>query len=112
MMLQNVGNVLPLFYKSSISKHFVSGIYTINDDELFKILAWLTDSEKMKVEPSAASGLMRPIELARQKAYINSNGLSINMDQATHIAWTTGGALVLEEDMNAFYQRGKKMLAD
>lgn len=101
----------PSSFATGISEHLVSGIYTINDDELFKILALLIDSENIKVEPSAASGLLGPIKLAEQREYINSRGLSDNMNNTIHIAWATGGALVPEEDMKEFYQRGKDILA-
>ncbi|HET7578631.1 MAG TPA: D-serine ammonia-lyase [Bacillales bacterium] len=101
----------PSSFATAISEHLVSGIYTFEDDELFKMLAMLIDAEGIKVEPSAASGLQGPIRL-RKSRYLADRGLESKMDQATHIAWATGGALVPEEDMKRFYEKGKKMLGE
>jgi D-serine dehydratase len=100
----------PSSFATGISERLVSGIYTIKDEELFKILTLLMDSESLKVEPSAASGLQGPIRLQQQSDYIESHRLTKYMSQATHIAWATGGALVPEEDMQQFYKKGKQML--
>lgn len=100
----------PSSFATGSSEKLVSGIYTIKDDELFKILALLMDSEGLKVEPSAASGLQGPIRLQQQSDYIESHGLTKYMAQATHIAWATGGLLVPKEDMERFYAKGKKIL--
>lgn len=53
----------PSSFASSISEKLVDGIYTIEDDELFKLLAILADSEGIYLEPSAASGLIGPREI-------------------------------------------------
>lgn len=102
----------PSSFATKISEQLISGIYTIEDDELFKMLSMLMDSENIKVEPSAASGLMGPLKLVEQQEYINTHGLTEKMKQSTHIAWATGGALVPDEDMNKFYQKGKELLTD
>lgn len=101
----------PSRFATEISEHLVSGIYTIEDDELFKLLAWLIDSEEIHVEPSAASGLQGPIRLQSQSDYVQKHHLTNQMSDATHIAWATGGAFVPEADMDAFYQKGKNLLA-
>jgi D-serine dehydratase len=40
--------------------------------------------------------------------YIDNNGLKVNMNNSTHIAWATGGLFVPEAMMQEFYNRGKK----
>lgn len=97
----------PSSFASSISEHLVSGIYTLEDDDLFKLLALLADSEGVYIEPSATSGLIGPGEIVASK-YAQQNNL--NMNQATHIVWATGGALVPKEDMLSFYKKGKSMI--
>jgi D-serine dehydratase len=37
--------------------------------------------------------------------------LSAHLAQATHIAWTTGGALLPDAEFDAFVQRGRALLA-
>lgn len=91
----------------------LSGIYTVDDNELYKLLAMMKDMEGIKIEPSATPGLLGPIWLEGSnegKDYINANGLSGKMKNATHIAWATGGLFVPEAMMQEFYDRGKKQL--
>ncbi|WP_281176624.1 D-serine ammonia-lyase [Shouchella shacheensis] len=94
----------PSSFATGISKRLSSGHYTMEDDDLFILLALLMDAEGMKVEPSAAAGLQGPIRLG-----IHGDK---KIDQATHIAWATGGALVPEEEMNGFYKKGKALMKE
>ena len=97
----------PSSFASGISEQTVSGIYTIEDPELFKLLALLADSEEVFVEPSATAGLLGPLKI-QETDYAKINQL--HMPAATHIVWSTGGALVPKEEMDGFYQRGKTYL--
>lgn len=97
----------PSCFASSISEQLVSGIYTMDDDEFFKLLTMLSDSEGIRVEPSATSGLFGPGVILSSDYAINRQ---LNVKQATHIAWATGGALVPTADMERFYEKGKSML--
>jgi D-serine dehydratase len=97
----------PSSFASSISEKLVDGIYTIEDDELFKLLAILADSEGIYLEPSAVSGLIGPREILESK-YAEQK--KINTKQTTHIVWATGGALVPKEDMKGFYEKGKSLI--
>ena len=89
----------------------VSGIYTVEDEDLYRLLAMLADSEHIPIEPSATPGLLGPVRVAGSEAgqaYIRKHNLEKQMQNATHIAWATGGSFVPEALMQAFYQRGKK----
>ncbi|WP_301723008.1 D-serine ammonia-lyase [Planococcus shixiaomingii] len=97
----------PSSFASSFSEQLISGIYTLEDDELFKLLALLADSENIYVEPSATAGLCGPGRVLNTE-YYTMNGL--NAEKANHIVWATGGALVPEEDMKSFYEKGKALL--
>lgn len=97
----------PSSFASGISEQTVSGIYTIEDPELFKLLALLADSETIFVEPSATAGLLGPVKI-QATDYAETNQLQ--MAAASHIVWSTGGALVPKEEMEGFYQRGKTYL--
>jgi D-serine dehydratase len=91
----------PSKFASSVCDQMISGIYTIEDNDLFKLLAQLADSEGIFVEPSAASGLLGPSKMAASNY--------TNLKNATHIVWATGGSLVPKEDMNSFYEKGKSL---
>lgn len=97
----------PSSFASGISEKTVSGIYTVEDRELFELLALLADSERIFVEPSATAGLLGPLKILKTD-YAGTNG--IPMTAANHIVWATGGALVPKEEMDGFYQRGKAYL--
>jgi D-serine dehydratase len=91
----------PSKFASSVCDQMISGIYTIEDNDLYKLLAQLADSEGIFVEPSAASGLLGPSKIAASNY--------TNLKNATHIVWATGGSLVPKEDMNNFYEKGKSL---
>ncbi|MFD2922421.1 D-serine ammonia-lyase [Halobacillus naozhouensis] len=99
----------PSRFATEISSYLVSGLYTIEDDELYKLLTLLSDSEAIDIEPSAAAGLLGPL-LLKEFAYIRDHNLVKKLPQATHISWSTGGSLVPEADRNRFYQKGKSLL--
>lgn len=94
-------------FASTSSEQLISGIATIEDKELFPLLAMLKDSEEIKIEPSAAAGFAGPFMMAATN-YAEEHG--INAEKATHIVWLTGGALVPEQEMAEFYGRGLKKL--
>lgn len=97
----------PSSFASGISDKTISGIYTVEDRELFELLALLADSEEIFVEPSATAGLLGPLKVQKTE-YAEANG--IQMSSVNHIVWATGGALVPKEEMDGFYQRGKAYL--
>ena len=94
----------PSSFASSISEKLISGIYTLEDEELFRLLAILADGDEIYVEPSAASSLLGPAKI-QETDYLSIRGL--DPTKATHIAWSTGGALVPEDHMQSMYERGK-----
>lgn len=90
----------PSGFVGKVMKNLLSGVYTIEDDELYKLLALLKDSENIEIEPSAAASLMGPMVLKKEK-YMNN---------ATHIAWATGGSFVPANLKRDFYEKGKSLL--
>lgn len=82
---------------AKLSEKLIDGIYTIEDDKLFELLALLKDNENIKIEPSAASSLLGP-------AIVESP------ENAVHISWATGGLLLPENLYNEMYNRGKRVL--
>lgn len=93
----------PSKFATSVSSHIVSGIYTIKDDRLFALLSQLKDTENIFLEPSATAGLIGPQRIATTP-YAQMHQL--NMTNATHVVWATGGDLVPEEERREFYKRG------
>ncbi len=96
----------PSAFATGISKLLISGIYTVEDDTLFRLLYILAKSENIFLEPSATAGLIGPQRILDSN-YISDN--NINPSSITHISWATGGDLVPEGEMRGFYERGRKM---
>ncbi len=96
----------PSAFATAISKLLISGVYTLEDDELFRMLYMLAKSEHIFVEPSATAGLAGPLRIS-QTEYIQNHHL--NPTNITHIAWATGGALVPKDEMNFFLQKGERL---
>lgn len=89
----------------------LSGIYTVTDEELFRLLALLKDSEELQLEPSALAGAVGMLRLLTEgKEYLNQQGLAQNSSQATHIIWATGGGMVPENEWQSYYQQGRGLL--
>ena len=92
-------------FATQISSMLISGIYTVEDELLFWLLANLWDTEQIFLEPSATPGLIGPQRIATTD-YISS--LGINPENITHIVWATGGSLVPQHEREEFYNRGKR----
>ena len=93
----------PSHFATEISKHLISGIFTIEDERLFRLLTELKDSQNIFLEPSATAGLIGP-QLMQKAGYAQTHHL--NLKNATHIAWATGGMLVPQQQRDLFYARG------
>lgn len=97
---------------SGIASKLVDGCFTVQDEPLFEYLAELADSEGIFVEPSACAGFPGPALVSSAKEYLRSFGLEDKMKNATHIVWATGGGMVPEDEMNSYYERGKRGIDD
>jgi D-serine dehydratase len=82
-------------------EQLISGSYTISDETMYQLLALLYDTENIQLEPSALAGMTGPIQLAKH---------DVNLQNATHIVWATGGGMVPEDEMKAYYAKGKSLL--
>jgi D-serine dehydratase len=88
----------------------VNGVYTVNDENLFKMLALLHKSESISLEPSALAGMLGPTSPQIRK-HLESLSLTNNqLNQATHLVWATGGNLVPASIMERYVAKGKGFL--
>ncbi|GEN50271.1 D-serine ammonia-lyase [Alkalibacterium pelagium] len=95
---------------AKLMRTFFSGGYSVQEGVFNGLLSSLYDTESIFLEPAAVAGLVGPYRLMKTdngKGYIESSGLSDKMDQATHIAWATGGSMVPEKDRAAFLEESK-----
>lgn len=105
----------PSGFVGKMVERLLSGVYTVEDNELYKLLAKMKDKEDIKIEPSATPGLLGPIWMQdsdKGREYIKANRLGEKIKNANHIAWATGGLFVPEDMMKEFYNKGKKLMGE
>ncbi|MGG1397035.1 D-serine ammonia-lyase [Bacillus salipaludis] len=86
---------------------FLSGCYTVSDEQLYQLLKELVDQEEIRLEPSALAGMAGPVQLFKNGSnYIAKHNLKDKMKNASHIVWATGGSMVPQEMHEVYYQKG------
>lgn len=63
------------------------------------LLAMLTDSEGIRLEPSALAGMYGAVAL---------NKMSGEVSRGIHLVWATGGSMVPEDELLKYYREGKE----
>ena len=79
---------------------------------MYHMLAQIADAEGLKLEPSALAGMYGPVLMASDPAfaaYPSSAGISREaLRQGVHLVWATGGSMVPPEEMQHYYETGKR----
>jgi len=100
----------PSRFVGRLMEPLLSGCYTVTDEQLYRFVADLYETEQMEVEPSAAAGCAGPEMLLNTpggRAYLEARGLTDDMPSAAHVIWTTGGLFVPPEQHEEFRRRGR-----
>ncbi len=87
-------------------EHLIDGVFTVQDDALFRMLALAARTEGLRLEPSGAAGIPGAVRVALEGA-AGPVGVA---GQATHIFWATGGGMVPAEEWASYDARGKALL--
>lgn len=93
-------------------KHLVAGVYTVDDDSLFRFLHALCVTEQIRIEPSAAAGFAGPFFLSLSTSgrdWLEASRLSDRLVGATHIIWSTGGCLLPPAEFEPMAARGSRV---
>ncbi|OSM14247.1 D-serine ammonia-lyase [Bacillus toyonensis] len=88
---------------------FLSGNYTVSDEELYRLLKELADTENINLEPSALAGMVGPVNVCKEDEYLQKQQLTETVKKGTHIVWGTGGSMVPEDVMNGYYKKGLEL---
>ncbi|MBL4950645.1 D-serine ammonia-lyase [Neobacillus sp. YIM B02564] len=97
----------PSGFVGRVIEPFLSGSYTISDQQMLKLLKDLADTEGIYLEPSALAGMIGPVKLAAEgQHYLENHDLSTKINQAAHIVWGTGGSMVPKQEMEQYYRKG------
>jgi D-serine dehydratase len=93
-------------------QRMIDGYYTIDDRELYALLALMADTQAIRLEPSALAGAPGFARVSKEaedyRARMNLDGAA--MRNATHVIWATGGGMVPEAEMSAYLQTGRAAL--
>lgn len=94
---------------AKLMNNYFSGGYTFKDESFQSLLTKLYEKENIFLEPAAVAGLAGPFKLLGSKsgqAYLVEHQLQNKLDNASHIAWGTGGSMVPEADRKDFINEG------
>ena len=88
----------------------LDGYLTVEDDTLYRLISLLDETEGIRIEPSAAAGLIGPARVAGDADYLTRLGLdAAALAQCTHVAWVTGGSMVPAEEMASYLATGARL---
>lgn len=92
----------PSKFVGKVMESVLRGIFTVKDEELFRCLALLSESEGLFCEPSACIGFAGA---ARLPKYIVPG-----IADGTQVVWTTGGSMVPADERQCYTDKGRKLL--
>lgn len=88
-------------------ERLLDAYYTVSDENMFRHLRLLEQSEGILLEPSALAGMAGPNIISNNKEYLKRHEIDdASMGSVTHIVWATGGGMVPEMEMQAYLNRG------
>ena len=86
-----------------VMEGMLEGIFTVSDEEMFRLLALTAELENINLESSALAGVKGIVHISK---FYGADALR----HATHIAWCTGGSMVPNEEMQKYVSIGKSLL--
>ncbi|WP_395065129.1 D-serine ammonia-lyase [Paraburkholderia silvatlantica] len=94
-------------------QRMIDGYYTVEDNELYAMLALMAQTQDIRLEPSALAGAPGYARVSReQQGYRARMRLDDGvMRDATHVIWATGGGMVPEAEMSVYLETGRQALA-
>ena len=86
-----------------VMRTLLFGSVTFPDEDIYRYVALLQDTQDITVEPSAAAGFTGI-------APTINNMPTFNSPNATHIVWATGGSMMPKSEREANYAKGKQLI--
>ncbi|WP_227936093.1 hypothetical protein [Alkalihalobacillus deserti] len=97
----------PSAFVGKLMEPLLSGVFTVEDDDLFKLLFLLQKAEGRFLEPSALAGMLGPFIL-ESSSYLDKH--QIQKKKTIHLVWGTGGSLVPKDLVRDLTDRGGTLL--
>ncbi len=101
----------PSGFVGKLMAPLMDGAYTVDDDELYSLLALMAEEESVYLEPSALAGFPGIAHVVKNAEYPKGDGFPGRMENAVHIAWATGGSMVPDKEMKEYLEKGRLLLA-
>ena len=100
----------PSDFVSRIMTPHLAGIFTVDDNSLYRYLRMLYRTEGIEIEPSACAAFAGPASLLKHPEtvrYCSENGLTETvLNNAVQIVWATGGSMVPPEVRRQYLETG------
>lgn len=97
-------------FVATVMREMLAGVYTVADNDLFRMLLAAHETEGWRFEPSATAALLGPEFIVRHPQgaeFTARHGIQKGLARATHILWTTGGSLVPNEQFQGFLAQAR-----
>ena len=88
---------------------FLSGNYTVSDEELYRLLKELADTENIYLEPSALAGMVEPVKVCKEDEYLQKQQLTERDEDRYSYCVGTGGSMVPKDVMSGYYKKGLEL---
>lgn len=92
---------------SRTMQYLLSGIFTVDDQEMYRLLTLLAKRENIHLEPSALVGFSGYCRI--EKVLENLSG-NMQQQNTTHLVWATGGSMVPEVVWQEYNTKGIDIL--
>lgn len=89
----------------NVMRTLLFGSVTFPDNDIYRYVAQLQDTQHITVEPSAAAGFTGIAPTIKNMPVFNT-------PNATHIVWATGGSMMPQSERDTNYAKGKALLND
>lgn len=89
----------------NVMRTLLFGSVTFPDNDIYRYVAQLQDTQHITVEPSAAAGFTGIAPTIKNMPVFNT-------PNATHIVWATGGSMMPQSERDTNYSKGKALLND
>ncbi len=94
-------------FVGKVMENLISGIYTVSDEKMYKMLGKMANLEEIELEPSALAGMEGPVWWAKlQQDFVGENVTSA--ENVTHLVWATGGSMVPKDIMEDYRKKGEQ----
>lgn len=95
-------------FVATVMRNMLAGVFTVADHDLLRWLLLAHERQAIRLEPSATASLAGPqfvVKHPQGRAFCERQGIQSSLPNATHIAWTTGGSFVPQEQFDAFLKQ-------